>query len=57
MSTFKPVPWLKRLVAGFSARKYLFETGSVRMRVLVNKVTLIQVSLRFLRSSSVSILL
>jgi hypothetical protein len=37
------VPWLRRLVAGLSSRRSGFDTGSVHVRFVVDKVALGQV--------------
>jgi hypothetical protein len=37
------VPWLRRLIAGLSARRSGFATGSVNVRFVVDKVSLGQV--------------
>jgi hypothetical protein len=42
-------PWLKRLIAGLSPRRPGFAPGSVRVRFVVDKVALGQVSLQVLR--------
>jgi hypothetical protein len=52
MPAFKAVSRLKRLVAGFSSRKAVFETEWVHVRFVVYKVILVQV----LQSVSVSVL-
>jgi hypothetical protein len=43
LSTFKAVPWLRRLVAGLSARRPGFNLGSVHLGFVVDKVALGQV--------------
>jgi hypothetical protein len=51
------VPRLRRLVAGVSPRRHGFNSVSVRVRFVVDKVVLGQVLLRVLPSSSVSIII
>jgi hypothetical protein len=48
------VPWLRRLVAGFSPRRSGFDPGSVHVEFVVDKVALGQVFLRVLRFSPVN---
>jgi hypothetical protein len=48
------VPWLRRLIAGLSPRRPGFDSGSVHVGFVVDKVALGQVFLRVLRFSPVS---
>jgi hypothetical protein len=48
------VPWLRRLVAGLSPRRSLFDPGSVHVGFVMDKVALGQVFLRILRVSPIN---
>jgi hypothetical protein len=54
LQSFKAVPWLRRLVAGLSARRAGFDPGSVHVGFVVDKVALGQVFPRVLRFFPVS---
>ena len=52
---FQVVPWLWRLVTGLSALSLWFDPGPVRVKFVVDKVTLGQISLHTFRYSPVSV--
>jgi hypothetical protein len=49
------MPSLRRLVAGFSSRRPIFDPRPLDVRFVVDKITLVQVFLQVLRFSPVSI--
>jgi len=52
----RAVPWLRRLFPGFSQLRPLFDPSSVRVRFVVEKGTLVKVSLQVLVLSPVIII-